>query len=378
MSIKAVIIGAGFGGLLVANKLRQKFKPNQMQIMVIDKKSSFTYYPSVHELISDDVSREDISIDLKTHLSRKNIDFLHDEIVSVESSEKTMQTQKKKKIDFDILILALGSTSNYFGIEGAEKNTVPLKSVNSAEKINQTIKEKIKEKRKADIVVCGGGLTGVEGAFAIKELVDKLDSLYDILDKTNVTIIEAMPNILPVFPAKVQKDAEEALKEKKIDVKKGIPITKITHDLVELKDGTKIKSDLTIWTGGVRANQTLALCELELSQKGSILVNKYLQSKKYDYIYALGDNMFFPLDDKRAVPQTAQYAEQQAKIVAKNISNQILGGKLEEYVPKQTNPVLISLGTKVAIISKGRFSMKGRIFSFLKKKLQENVMSKYD
>lgn len=373
-----MIIGAGFGGLLVANKLRQKFKPSQMQIIVIDKKSSFTYYPSVHELISDDVSREDISIDLKSHLSRKNIEFVHDEIVSVESSDKTIQTQKKKKIEFDILVLALGSTSNYFGIEGAEKHTVPLKSVNSAEKINQTIKEKIKEKRKADIVVCGGGLTGVEGAFAIKELVDKLDRLYDILDKTNVTVIEAMPNLLPVFPEKVQKAAENALKENKIDVKKGIPIIKITSNTVELKDGTIIKSDLTIWTAGVRANQTLALCELELSQRGSVLVNKYLQSKKYDYIYALGDNMFFPLDEKRAVPQTAQYAEQQARIVADNIASQILGKKLEEYSPEQNNPVLISLGTKTAILSRGRLSMKGRLFSFMKKKLQEKIMGKYD
>lgn len=377
MKINIIIAGAGFGGLSVANQLRKKFKPNQVQILVIDKKHSFTYYPSVHELISDDSTREDITIDLKSHLSKKNIEFLHDEIISVEPSERSLQTAKKRKLEFDILVVALGSTSNYFGIEGAQKNTIPLKSIMSVEKINQRIKEKIKEKRKADIVICGAGLTGVEGAFAVKELVDKLAGIYDILDKTNVTVVEAMQTILPPFPQRVQKIAEAQMIAKKIDIKKGVPIIRITEKEVELKNGEKIKSDITIWTAGVRANPSLSMFEIELSQKGAIITNDKLQTKKYDCIYALGDNVHFPLDEKRIVPQTAQYAEQQSDIVTANIARQITGKSLIEYNPNQSNPVLISLGTRTAILSRGNLSFKSPIFSKLKKMLERRVMKKY-
>lgn len=314
---------------------------------------------------------------MKSHLSKKNIDFIHDEIISVEPAEKSMQTSKKRRIEFDILVLALGSTSNYFGIEGAEKYTIPLKSIMSAEKINQKIKEKIQEKRKAEIVICGAGLTGVEGAFAVKELVDKLDNIYDIIDKTNVTVVEAMPTILPLFPQKVQKTAEDEMIAKKIDIKKGVQIIKITEKEVELKNGEKIISDITIWTAGVRANPSLSLFEVELSQKGAVITNNKLQTRKYDYIYALGDNVHFPLDEKRGVPQTAQYAEQQSDVVAKNIAKQITGDSLSDYNPNQNNSVLISLGTRTAIFSRGNLSFKSRMFSKLKKMLERKIMKKY-
>jgi len=261
-------------------------------------------------------------------------------------------------LDYDYLVIALGSKTNYYEIPGAEKYSFSLKSADDAIRLkNQFVHcfEKASLDPKSankflTFVIVGGGATGVELAGEMSDLLYKtFCKLYskEIVSKVKIILIEKGKELIPQFSSKLRVKALNTLKKKGVDVLLEKGVVEVGEDFVKLDDGSTIETKTVIWTAGIMPNVPEILGNIEKDDKGRLVVNEHLQVKNYDNVFALGDVSCF-IQDQKPLPQLAQVATKQAKTVALNIKNLIEDKKLEKFVYKHTGD-LISIGRFYAI-----------------------------
>jgi len=358
---RVVIAGSSFGGLDTALKLREKNKKEE--IIVIDKSSFFTSKVSLYKLISGRTKKKKITINLKKLYKKHNIRFYKDEIVQVKPLEKAIITMARK-INFDYLVLAIGGVTNYFGTEGIKENSFELKKLIDAEKINKYVKEEIEKSKyytePINIVVCGGGLTGVEAAAELADLTRK---------KARVIITEAYQTIMNGFSKKAINYAEKTLKKKGVTIKTNSHIKKADKGKVILKDGTEVYGSVIIWCGGIKPDPLTHKTGLRTNEKGAIMVNDFLQTS-HPHIYAIGDCSYMY---KNPQPTTAFTAIQQANVVAWNIHADITKKDKKAFMPKDW-PYLIALGKRKGIIIRRKSVKTGLTPSIIKKFIEKQYL----
>ncbi len=386
MKKNILILGAGFGGLRVTNILFKEIKKyhleNNYQIFLFDKNDYHTYTPLLYEIattpkeISHDCELASlVTIPIK-EIIEKNVNFVKGEIEKIDFQKKLIYFNKNQSLQFDYLVIALGSVTNDFGIGGVKKYGLELKSFIDAIKIKDKIFEKLKEnKNNLKIVIGGGGTTGVELAGELQNWLGMNNP------STIITIIEKNEEILNSFPTIIQKCARQRLKKLGVQIITKETIEKINKKHIILKSKNIIPYDIFIWTGGIKGPDLLKETELKINRNNQIEVNEEMlclfKNNKFsnDYrIFALGDCVYFLNPEKeKSIPQVARVALDQAKIVAFNILEKI---KLEEgikdkenifkkYQPKEY-PFIIPIGGKYAITKIGFLIFTGVSAWFLK------------
>ena len=254
---------------------------------------------------------------------------------------KHLLRERKQTLDYDYLVIALGGSSNYFGVPGAKEHAFPFNDgreairirdrINNAFEIAYHVEDKAQRGRILSFVIVGAGPTGIELS------TDLHDMLYRTLveefpeikpEEISLYLLEAGADILPFSGKKVRKRAKEKLLPKRIHVLTNSAVTKVGYRHVEINNKDRIGTFTTIWTAGVKGNNMLGNTTLPLDNIGRVVVNEYLQAKGYPEVYTLGDCACFKMSGmKRPLPQTAQVAVRQAKCVVENIVNDIEKGK---------------------------------------------------
>ncbi|MFC2133825.1 NAD(P)/FAD-dependent oxidoreductase [Bacteroidota bacterium] len=352
MADKVVIIGSSFGGLDTALRLRGLNK--KIEIVVVDREPNFIYHASLHQLVSKKLIKH-ISLDLAKLYRKHRIKFYNEEVVQVKPLEKSVTTMARK-INFDYLVIAVGGVSNYFGIEGMEDNSFNIKSPYQSQKIKRHVLSEL-EKSKVysepiNIIVCGGGLTGVETAGELADVVK---------GRANVIIGEGNSRIIKTFSKEVSDYAEKILNKKGVKIMTEARIKNSSEGRITLDNGTNIYSNTIIWCGGVKPNPLNHKTGLRTSDKGGIMVNEYLQSS-HPHIYAVGDCSYLY---KKPQPATAQIAIHEATFAAWNIHADI--SKLDKKAfEKEDYPYLISIGKGKAVMIRKNKIKTGLIPSIIK------------
>ena len=327
-----VIIGAGFGGLTVAKELAKK----EFEITLIDKTNHHLFQPLLYQVATAALSPADIAIPIRSVFSEnKNVEVLLGEVKSIDRQKKKLYFNGSE-LDYDYLVIATGSRHSYFGKDEWEKYAPGLKTLNDALKIREKIllsleaaeleKDPVRKQKYLNFVIIGGGPTGVELAGAISEIVNKnlIPDFRNIDAKmTKVYMIEALPNILSSYPEKLSQKALEDLKKLEVEVILKERVTEINENGVKLSNRF-IESKNILWAAG---NQTLPLVKnlgVETDKLGRVLVNNDLSIAGEKNIFVIGDAAAAKNEKGENLPAIAPVAIQQAKYVAKVISNDLM------------------------------------------------------
>jgi NADH dehydrogenase len=273
---------------------------------------------------------------------KDEIKFYKELVVGVNFEKQDIFTANNKEYDFDYVIIALGSSNAFFGIKGAKEYSQSFRSLDDAIKLQK----KIQNLKDSNIIICGGGATGVSLAGALSETSKE--------NTKKITIVEAQPDILPGWNSKLVKNIKNFLIDNNINLITNNPIKEVYPSSVLLGDGTIIENSLSIWTAGVKGVDIQIIPEIKKTRSNRIIVNKFSQIEGYQNAFAVGDISAFPIDNRGQIsPQLAQFAVRQAMNVAKNILRKEKGGeKMVEFHYEQHGSIL-SLGSRCIGIING-------------------------
>ncbi len=337
---KIIIVGAGFAGLRAARALGR----SQADVLVLDRNNYHTFFPLLYQVAAAELEPEDIVFPVRSTLrGKKHLRLLVDEVTGMDSENKLIKTTSRV-FPYDYLVLAPGSSTHYFGVEGASKYTFQLKTLEDAITVRnhilfrfeRALYETDQEKRKQMLTfaVIGGGPTGVEFSGALAELVrGPLSKDYPDLDpkEVRIMILEAAGHLLPGLPGRLQVYALRRLQEMGVEVRLGAMVTRITSDGLTLMDGSVIRLETVIWTAGVHgAPPAGAAASLPILANGQVKVLPTLQVPGYPDIYVVGDLAHFE-ENGKPMGMVATAAIQEGETAARNILRQMEGQAPEAF-----------------------------------------------
>ena len=329
---KICILGSGYAGLFCsANLLADYDNRNKYEIIIFDQNSYHQLLQQIH-LVSANIKKpNDISFSIYD-LMKDDIKFYKEFVVGVNLDKQNIFTANNKEYDFDYVIIALGSSNAFFGLKGAREYSQSFRSLDDAIKLQK----KIQNLKDYNIIICGGGATGISLAGAISETSK---------GNLNITIVEAQSDILPGWNPKLVEAIKKFLLKNKINLITNNPIKEVYPSSVVLGDGTIIENSLSIWTAGVKGIDIQIIPQVKKTRSNRIIVNKLSQIEGYTNAFAVGDISAFPLDNGQISPQLAQFAVRQAMNIAKNILRKEKGDKMVEFHYEQHGSIL-SLGNR--------------------------------
>jgi NADH dehydrogenase len=329
---KICILGSGYAGLFcAANLLADYDNRNKYEIIIFDQNSYHQLLQQIH-LVSANIKKpNDISFSIYD-LMKDDIKFYKELVVGINLDKQNIFTANNKEYDFDYVIIALGSSNAFFGLKGAREYSQSFRSLDDAIKLQK----KIQNLKDYNIIICGGGATGISLAGAISETSK---------GNLNITIVEAQPDILPGWNLKLVEAIKKFLIKNKINLITNNPIKEVYPSSVLLGDGTIIENSLSIWTAGVKGSDIQIIPEVKKTRSNRIIVNKLSQIGGYINAFAVGDISAFPLINGQISPQLAQFAVRQAMNIAKNILRNEKGEKMVEFHYEQHGSIL-SLGNR--------------------------------
>jgi len=376
---KIVIVGGGAGGLELACKLSRKLGPGQ--VTLVDSRLYHIWKPSLHEVAAGtlDIHQEGLSYQMLAH--DNGFTYVYGPLTALDAASNSLtvgaiaadgeQLLPERRIGYEQLVLAVGSTSNYFGVEGAREHTISLNATEDAERFRLTLLKLLAmaEQRQGDaghpgvdIVIIGGGATGVELAAELREAsgvyaaygFQNLNAVKDV----RITLLEGAPRILAPLPERVSAAALRLLRQQGITVAADTRVTSIEADKVNVAGGASYAADICVWAAGIRAPEFLATLGLPTNRAGQIEVTGMLNVQGHANIYALGDCAACAGADGKLVPPRAQAAHQQADYLLKTFMLQAKGK------PPQTKPYeYLDYGS---LVSFGRTTSVGTLMGSLK------------
>ena len=316
-----MILGGGFGGLTAARSLTKI-----ADVTVVDRHNFQTFLPLLYQVSTAGLAADHVAYPIRGALRKTGAKFRMASPISIDHKNKQVKLDSSELLDFDHLIIALGSTTADFGIPGVNEYALGMKSVHEALTIRAEVMRRFEDlcrfedSTRFTISVIGGGPTGVEMAGALAELVrgplksDQANAAAHI----DVQLIEAGDRLLPPFSPSLSARTKKDLEKLGVKVMLNSAVKALAHREVVLKDGTTLPSEITVWAAGVQGSPAMA--QLNLPVVGNRLaVDTSLQVKNYPNIWALGDIAGALGKDGRPLPMVAPVAIQQGKFIAKQI-----------------------------------------------------------
>jgi NADH:quinone reductase (non-electrogenic) len=377
-NLKQIIIaGGGYAGIQVALVLEHLLKGSDTKISLIDKKTYHTLLPSLPEIIS---KRGFSIIDYRDIIQHKRIQFIQATVTNIDLSKKlidiTNQQNNHSSLKYDFLAISLGSQPFLPNIGGLKEYALLFNTIQDAQRIAERISD---PSLNGNIVIAGGGATGVEIAGEIASVINVRQQKYNT-KSSDVNIILVSPHILSGFPDSAIKWAKAYLESLgvKLLVGCGCHVLQVKPNIIYLTNGTHVTYTMFIWTGGVSASSLLKKTGLKIGEKGRVVVNKYLQAEGTQDIFVVGDAALV-LDSKgKALPTNAYFAEQHGRIAAQNIYALLEGEeeKLREYRPEEAGSTFaISMGKDFAVSRAGGLDLFGYSASKLKKLIKMKYLN---
>ncbi|MBO9691098.1 NAD(P)/FAD-dependent oxidoreductase [Chryseobacterium sp.] len=338
-----LIVGGGFAGINLIKSLKND---KRFKITLVDKNNYHFFPPLIYQVATSFIEASNISYPFRKLFSNnKNVKFHMGSLLRVNPDNKTIDTDTGS-LAYDYLVLALGTESNFFGMENVRKCALPMKNIEEAlylrNHILLTLEEaarnkEIKEAEKLqNIVIAGGGPTGVELAGMLAEMgryIAQKEYPEIKLGLSSIYLIDALPTLLSPMSQLAQKTAYEKLKELGVKIVLNVSVKDYTDNKVILSDGKTIETETLIWTSGVIGKEVPGLPENSIGKGRRILVDAYNKVEGTSNIYALGDIALMLSEEKypKGHPQLAQVAIQQGKNLGANFKRIEDGKVLEPF-----------------------------------------------
>lgn len=354
---EVVIVGGGFGGVKSALELAGR---DSFNVTLIANKPFFEYFPMMYHTATGG-SKIVSSMPLGEIFKDKRIEIVIGEAAKINRQAKTLRLKNGEKISYDVLILALGSVTNYFNIPGMADYSYGIKSLADAEKLKSHLHQQLVDKHKPDenYIVIGGGPTGIELAGALPGYIKYLMKQHGIKGKRKVHIdlVEAAPRLMPRMPESVSRTLARRLRRLGVKLYFKKPIQAESAEVL-MMDGKPIRSHTVVWTAGMSNNPFFAENKFMLSKNGKVQVDELMQA--WPGIFVIGDNA----DTKYS--GMAQTALHDARFVTNNLKRHASGKRPFAYKPK--TPIYVTpVGKGWAIVTIGKLHFYGRLGWWLRK-----------
>lgn len=384
---KIVIVGGGAGGLELATKLGNKLgRKKKAHITLVDKNRTHLWKPLLHEVAAGSLDDGIDAVSYRAHAKNHGFNFKLGAMSNLDRSRKVIVLDPlydeegtmilpESELEYDTLVMALGSVSNDFNTKGVREHCIFLDSPQQAKKfhhrmLNKYLQLGVKETKSVNVAIIGAGATGVELSAELYNSLKQVSSYgFEHIKSADlhVSLVEAGDSILPALPKRISASAHSELMKLGVDIRTKTMVTEANAEGLLTKSGELIKADLMVWAAGIKAPDYIKeLAGLETNRINQLVVKPTLQTSLDDNIYAIGDCASCALPEGGFVPPRAQSAHQMASLVGKNILNSLKGKALQEY--KYTDyGSLVSLsnystvGSLMGNLMKGSMMIEGRV-----------------
>ncbi len=359
-----IIVGGGFAGLEVARGLLRPLKQGKIKLTLINSTNYFLFTPLLHEVATGGLSASSVAEPLREVFVNTKINIIQGLVTQVDADQKIISLNDQQ-LSYDIAVIATGATTNYYDTPGAKEYTLPLKTLADAINIRSRIidafetasllTDTAQRRELLSFVIVGGGATGVELAAELAEFAFSIEHRYFEMsssclrkNEVTVTLVSTSAELLAQFPAPTRQVAAARLQGLGVILRLGVAVGEVEQDGVNLNDGWRIPSSLTIWTAGVKATLPQFIDESTKAKLWSQTNNRA----------ELG--AFILGDAATGLPLLAQVAVAQGKVVARNILLHLKGRPLLNFV-YHSKGSFVSLGQWFAAGTIGKINMSGRL-----------------
>ncbi len=372
---RIVILGGGFGGVYAALHLEKLLtRRSAVEISLVSRDNFFLFTPMLHEIAASDLEITNIVNPLRKLL--RKVDVLVGDVNQIDLPNKRVLISRGyrkplQKLDYDHLVIALGSTTNFYDLPGLAELAVPMKSLRDAIQLRGQILRYLEEansegdpaERQSSLtfVVAGGGFAGVETVAALNDFVREALRFYPNLceDMLRVILVHSGPVILPELGESLGRYTEEVLARRGVEVRLNTRVKSVTEDKVFLTDGVSIPSRTLVWTAGTVPSPIISSLPCA-RERGRLLVNQFLGVPDWPNVWAVGDCAFVAdiRNPGKSHPPTAQHAIREGKVVAQNIAAVLSGRPLKSF-SFRTIGLLASIGRRMGVARIFGFNFSG-------------------
>ncbi|KGE05119.1 NAD(P)/FAD-dependent oxidoreductase [Pseudohaliea rubra] len=359
MRPRVLVLGGGFAGLSCALALPAP----RFAVTLADRSQSFEFLPAIHELVSGLKDPAQLRLPLKAVLARRGHRFRRGEVERIDPVARTVHFTRGS-LDYDRLVIALGADDADFGVSGAQQNAMPFKSVAQCAAIGRQLRALLRKERPGRVTIIGGGLEGVE---CLGEVLRVRGSR-----TVPVTVVEAGPRLLPGAPAAVGRYLADHCETAGVTLALGDPVDRVTPRTVRLASGRRLRSALTIWTGGPAPLPLLAGSGLAAPGRWAG-VSASLHLEGHEDIFVAGDTAELP----EPLARQAYHAMDMGRHCARELERQERG--LRPLAFKATEkPQLIAFGERDCLLLQGRHALASPSLALGKEAIFQAVMAQLD
>ena len=359
--LRVVIVGANFAGLAAAQHLDERYA-----VTVIDRSPWFEWLPNIHELLSGVKRPADLRLPRARLVKRAGHRFVRAEVVRIDSVAGAVVTSMGRRFPFDACVVAVGGVDETFGVPGAEQYALSFKSVDECAEIGRRLAQLAKRKGSASIIIVGGGFEGIE---ALGEILRRFGHRAGL----TVTLVEAGPRLMSNSPATIDRAVRRHCARYDVRFLTGTRVTQVTPTRVHVSQGKPLRSDLTIWTGGVKAPPLLHASGLADRAGQWAPVTQALRSKRHPNVFVIGDAAGLP----QPLGKQAYYALQMGVCAAGNVERALAGRRLRDFKPSAKG-MLVAFGALDTFLIAGRSVIASPTLAAAKEAVFQVTMAQLD
>ena len=358
---RVVIIGGNFAGLVAASRLSCDY-----DVTVVDARADFEWTPNIHEILSGVKDRAGVVLPRADCVERYGHSFVHDVVTHIDPDSGTVSCEGGLPLPYDACLIAAGSQRTTFGIEGVEEHALGLRLVDDAVRIAKRLDKLAKRKRRASIVIVGGGVSGVE---ALGEILRRRGQG----DEFNIHIVELESRLLEQQPRGLADDAIQRLEPYPVSVHTNASVAQVNARSVVLTSGEKLTADLCIWSAGMALPDFLRDSKLNAADDDWLPVDDTLQSLYADNIFVAGDCASLPLP----IRKQAYYAMDMGEVAGDNIKR-LLGDRRLRRFRATPMPMLVSFGDITTWLVAGESVVASPLLAAAKEGVYQATMARLE
>jgi len=370
---RVLVLGGGFAGIGAA----QKLKKSDADVVVVDKHDYHTFQPLLYQVATGLLEQPAVGHPIRDLFHKQdNVRIHQDQVTAIDLDARRVEFAELEALGYDYLVLGLGAEVNFFGVEGAAEHAFPLYTLTDAVRLKNHVlrtweeadrKHELVEDGALNVVVVGGGPTGVETAGAMAELyngVFKKDYPDVPEGAATITLVEAGPEIFPMFKPDIREYTVGALEKRGVEVQTGDVVESISPTRVKLKSGDELEAHTLVWGAGLQGNELVRSLGLELERGNRIAVDEELRIPSHPEVYAVGDvAAITDAKTEQVLPQLGSVALQSGEHAGETIAKLIAGKETKPFKYRDKG-TMAAIGRGSAVVQMlGGKTMKGRTAS---------------
>ncbi|WP_119820756.1 NAD(P)/FAD-dependent oxidoreductase [Halalkaliarchaeum desulfuricum] len=347
MGAQVVVVGSGYAGAGTVTAFEDAIRDGEAELTWISDREYHLVLHEVHRVIRDPDVASKITIPV-SEIKSDATDFLHGRVTGIDTDERTVSLSDGREVAYDYLLVGIGSTTAFYGIDGLEEHSVTLNGLEDAQRIHSEVTEAGKNATRSEparVVVGGAGLSGIQTAGEIATYRD--DKQLPI----EVTLVEGLDEVFPGKDPAVQEALRNRLEALDIEIRTGKFVSEVDEGTLTLDgqsedaDGEPIPYDVLVWTGGITGQEEMADVNVEKDDRSRRVYAESDFRTSDDRVFAIGDAALVDQGDREFAPPTAQAAWQAAEVAGENLARVVRGEPLQTWTHTDKGTV-VSVGEK--------------------------------